>query len=108
MHERTKPEMFANLISNTKITDRPSDYLRELLSTASKVTVGDKLVRHQSIQALLLTITPAAVVAAQILSLSELGTLAEEILPVIKTNLVHNASAIITHPGLTPPPHAIH
>lgn len=43
MHESTKPEMFAKFISNMKMT-RLSDYLQELLSTASKVGTGEELV----------------------------------------------------------------
>lgn len=53
--------MFANLISNTKITGRPSDYLRELLAIVSKIRAGDELVRHRFIQALPPNIAPVVV-----------------------------------------------
>ena len=47
IHERTKPELFARLISKTRMTGRPSNYLQELMSIADKVGVGEDLVKHQ-------------------------------------------------------------
>lgn len=85
--ERTKLEMFTDLISNTKITGRPSDYLRDLLFTASKVEVFEELVPHLFIQGLPQAITPA-LAAATSHTLSELGALSDKILPFIKSNLI--------------------
>lgn len=82
VHEQTKPELYAKLISGSasKMTGRPSYYLQELQSIASKVGVGEDLIRHQFLQALPTRISP--VLAAQkTLSLSQLGTLADELMP---------------------------
>ena len=80
IHERTKPELFSKLITKTSMTGRPSYYMQELNSIASKVGVGDDLVRHQFIQALPPTISP--VLAAQKdLTLMQLGNLADELTP---------------------------
>ena len=46
-HERTKPELFTRLISQTKMTGRQSYYLHNLMATADKVGVGEDLVNHQ-------------------------------------------------------------
>ena len=58
-YEKTKPELFAKLISKTPMTGRPSACLSKLQQIASKVRVGDDLVRHQFIQNLPSTIAPA-------------------------------------------------
>lgn len=82
IHEKTKPELYARLISGSasKMTGRPSYYLQELQTIASKVGVGEDLIRHQFLQALPARIQP--VLAAQkTLSLSQLGTLADELMP---------------------------
>ena len=58
IHERTKPELFARLISKTRMTGRPSNYLQELMSIADKVGVGEDLVKHQFTSALPPSIAP--------------------------------------------------
>ena len=79
-YEQTKPELFAKLISSTGMTGRPSAYLRRLQQVASKVKVGEDLVRHQFIKSLPSTIAP--VVAAQSsLSLTQLGAMSDELMP---------------------------
>ena len=84
-YEKTKPELFSKLISETKMTGRPSAYLHELLAIANKVGVGDDLVRHRFKQSLLSTIAPV-VAAQQELSLQQIGKLADELMPLVKTN----------------------
>lgn len=95
MHERTKPEMFAKLISNAKMT-RLSDYLQELLSTACKVGTGEELVWHYFIQALTPNISPV-MIAARSLSVTKLGTLSDKIIPFVKTDFVQNTSSVTPH-----------
>ena len=85
IHERTKPELFARLISQTKMTGRPSYYLQELMDTADKVGVGEDLVKHQFTSALPPSTAP--VIAAQKgLTLQQMGTLADELLPLLQAN----------------------
>ena len=85
IHERTKPELFARLISKTKMTGRPSYYLQELMDIADKVGVGEDLVKHQFTSALPPHI--AAVIAAQKgLPLQQMRTLADELLPLLQAN----------------------
>ena len=84
LYERTKPELFERLISkaHTSVTGRPSLFLAELRDIASKVGVGDELVRHKFLQCVDPNI--AAVLAAQDLPLPQLGRLADELLPFMK------------------------
>ena len=91
IYERTKPELFSKLINETTISGRPSHYLQELTSIASKVGVGEDLVRHQFINALPSAISP--VVAAQKdLTVQQLGTLADELTPFFTNNQVLQVS----------------
>lgn len=79
-YEQTKPELFAKLTSATVMTGRPSVYLRRLQQIASKVKVSEDLIRHQFVKTLPSTIAP--VVAAQSsLTLTQLGTMADELMP---------------------------
>ena len=91
LHEKTKPEIFAKLISASasRMTGRPSCYLQELQSLATKAGVGEELVRHQFIQGLPAQIAPA-VAAQKELSLQQLGTLADELMPLAS----HTANAV--------------
>ena len=82
-YEKSKPELFAKLINNTRMTGRPSNYLQELKATAEKVGVGEDLIKHQFTKALPPTISP--VVAAQKgLTLEQMGSLADELLPLLE------------------------
>ncbi|KAF0308748.1 hypothetical protein FJT64_020064 [Amphibalanus amphitrite] len=85
LYERSKPELFDQLISKVQLTGRPSLYVRELQELAGKVGVGEELVRHKLLQSL----PPAvgAVLAAQRdLSLQQLGKLADELMPLLQTS----------------------
>jgi len=87
IHEKTKPELFSKLISKTTMSGRPSYYLQELNSVASRVGVSEDLVRHQFIQALPPAISP--VLAAQReLTLQQLGTLADELSPLLQNQVM--------------------
>ena len=80
-YEKTKPELFEKLISATAMTGRPSAYLRELQQIAAKVKADEELVRHNFIKSLPLSIAPA-VAAQKSLSLSQLGSVADELMPI--------------------------
>ena len=84
-YEKTKPELFSKLISETKMTGRPSAYLSELLAIANKVGVGDDLVRHRFTQSLPSSIAPV-IAAQQDLSLQQIGKLADELMPLCKND----------------------
>ena len=89
IYEKTKPELFARLMNDTKMTGRPSFYLRELMTTASKVGVGDDLVKHRFIQALPAAISP--VIAAQSdLTLDQLGNLSDQLMPILQKDVCNN------------------
>lgn len=94
-YEKTKPELFHKLISGTAMTGRPSAYLRELQQVARKVNAGDDLVRHKFVQNLPPTIAPT-VAALKNLDLDQLGTMADELMPLHdqldKVNHVHKNS----------------
>ena len=96
-YEQTKPELFAKLISTTAMTGRPSMYLRQLQQLATKVHAGDDLVRHQFIKSLPPTIAP--VIAAQpSLSLMQLGSIADELMPLhLQIHNVNNATSETQH-----------
>ena len=85
LYEKSKPEVFDQLISKVQLTGRPSLYVRELQDLASKVGVGDDLVRHKLLQSLPPTV--GAVLAAQReLTLHQLGKLADELMPLLQTS----------------------
>ena len=85
-YERTKPEMLDKLMASTCISGRPSVYLNELMSLASRIGVGDDIVRHKFIQALPQSVS--LVVASQKqLDLDSLGKLADELLPYFAKNM---------------------
>ena len=50
--------MFEKLMTKVQMTGRSSAYRYDLMSTASRVGVGDELLRHKFIQTLLPEITP--------------------------------------------------
>ena len=83
IYEKTKPELFAKLISETRMTGRPSLYLQELTAIATKVGVGEDLVKHHFTQALPPSIAPV-IAAQQDLTLQRLGSLADELMPLVQ------------------------
>ena len=87
-YEKTKPEILSKLMRNHSISGRPSIYLNEMLTLASKIQLGDQVVRHQFIQALPPTISP--IIASQKnLSLKQLGELADDLLPFMNNQQVN-------------------
>ena len=85
MYERTKPELFERLISKTRLTGRPSLFLSELREVAQKVGVGDDLLRHKFIQSLPAGIA-TALASQRELPLTQLGKLADELLPLVQSS----------------------
>ena len=85
LYAQSKPELFERLISKTQMTGRPSTFLHELRDTASKVGVSDDLVRHKMIKSLPPSV--GAVLAAQRdLTLTQLGQLADELVPLMQSS----------------------
>lgn len=87
-YEATKPELFEKLIRTTVMSGRPSANIRELSSLATKAGVGEELVRHKFIQTLPSSIAPV-LAANKTMSLTELGSLADELLPLIKNSVMN-------------------
>lgn len=83
-YETSKPELFERLISTSVMTGRPSVFLQDLLAVAAKVGVGDDLVRHKFLQALPPPLNTILAVQKE-LTLLQLGKLADELLPITKT-----------------------
>jgi hypothetical protein len=79
-HEQSKPELFEKLISSKSFSGRPSTYLKELRTIASKVGVGDELVRHKFLQSLPSPIS-AALGAQSDLDMTQLGSIANNLMP---------------------------
>ena len=63
LYERTRSELFDQLISKVQLTGRPSLFVRELQEIGCKVGVGDDLMRHKLLQSLPPTV--GTVLAAQ-------------------------------------------
>lgn len=93
VYEATKPELFDKLIQKTKMCGRPSIFLHELQSIASKVGVGDDLVRHRFVNALPSNISPV-LASRKDMPLAELGTLADELLPLVSQSPVQPINVI--------------
>ena len=107
-YEKTRPELLDKLMAETSISGKPSAYLRELGRLAQDIGAGEDIVRHKFLQALPPSIAP--VVASQKKTpLSELGTLADELLPLLnKTPRINAAPATYTpDQGIPPPRHRI-
>ena len=98
LYEKSKSELFDELISKVQLTGRPSHFVMELQELAGKVGVGDDLVRHKLFQSL----PPAvgAVLAAQHgRTLHQLGKLADELMPLLQTScLATPAQALLPQP----------
>lgn len=91
--------MFQELLSKQPFTGRPSAYLRDILNLASKLNVGEDIVRLRFLDALPFSIRP--VIAAQTsLSLEQLGALANDLLPFVNPSSQTAASCapVVTNP----------
>lgn len=81
---RTKAELFEELLSKTTLVGRPSAFMVELRQTAVKAGAGEDLVRHRFLQALPPTIS-TALAAQRDLTLEQLGSLADELVPLARS-----------------------
>jgi len=98
--ESSKPELFESLLRSEVLVGRPSACLSLMQKTASKVGVGDEFVRHKFLNSLPSNISP--VLAAQsTLSLTQLGSLADQLVSFAKTT----PSCSQVSAQRSPPPH---
>lgn len=91
LYAESKAELFEKLLCTHSLTTKPSLFLEKLNSTATKVGMGEELVRHKFVATLPPHIAP--VIATQTnLTLQQLGKLADELLtlaqPVVGVNQV--------------------
>ena len=93
-YTKTKAELFERLISTTPMVGRPSAYLRTLQQIASKVGGNEDLVRHKFMQSLPPVIA-TALASQRSLSLTEIGSMADELSPLVNQAQVNQ---------VTPPP----
>lgn len=78
-YEKSKPEMLEKLMAQTTLSGRPSLYLQEMRTLASKISVADDIIRHKFIKAMPNTVS--AVLASQSgLDLTALGKLADDLM----------------------------
>ena len=82
LFESSKAEIFERLTQHTPLVGKPSLFLRELLTQAKKVGVGEDLIRHRFLNSMPQTVRPV-LVAQQSLSLEQLGTLADDLIPLM-------------------------
>lgn len=93
-YERTKAELFDEIIKSQPLVGKPSMFLHDLMQNAAKIGVGNDLVRHKFIQALPATIAPA--IASQSDSnLAQIGKLADELIPLAKQAPVMEVPATV-------------
>ena len=80
--EETKPELFEQLYQKTTLSGRPSQDLRSLQALAKKAGISNckDLIRNKFISILPPNIAPAVATQTSV-SLTELGTLADELMP---------------------------
>lgn len=79
------------LINDTRMIGQPFYYLRELMATAYKVRVREDLVKLCFTQAEPPAIT-SVIAAIRNLTLGKLGTLANELIPFMSTDMVQNTT----------------
>ena len=91
----SKTEIFNRLTSRTELHGRPSLFLAELKAQASRVGVGEELVRHRFLQAMPKALLPVLVAQAE-LPLDALGRLSDSLrehVPDAAVNVVEPARA---------------
>ena len=99
IYEKTKPEILNKLMKDHSISGRPSLYLNEMVTLAGKIELGDDIVRHKFIRALPPSIS--AIIASQkALNLTQLGELADELMPHFNQQ---TANAVQSDQFLPPP-----
>lgn len=82
-YEKSKPELFDELIYSKAMTGRPSNYLIELREIGKKLGIPDDLIRQRFLSAAPKSLAP--VLAAQSsLPLADLGKLADSVQPFLR------------------------
>lgn len=89
-YDATKPELFDSLLKETELVGRPSNFLAEIRKIGQKVGVGDDLIRHKFQSALPPLMRPIIATQSSI-GLDDLGSLADELLPLCSTCPTVNA-----------------
>ena len=85
IYEETKPELLDKLLNQTTFQGRPSEKLQKIMKLASKVNVGDDIIKHRFLQ--ILPPNVATVMASQKdLNLQQWGKLADELSPYFNTS----------------------
>lgn len=78
-YERSKSEMFEELLSATKMSGKPSIFLQELQVLGSRIGVCEDLIRHKFVKGLPSHISPS--IASHVdISLNKLGKIADDML----------------------------
>ena len=88
--EKSKPELFRKMLQNKSMTGKPSFFMSELELIAEKVGVGADLVKHQFLEAVPPSIS-SVLLSHDDLSLTQMGKLADSMLPYIQNHEVHLA-----------------
>lgn len=92
LYERTRPELFEEIISKKTLTGRPSILMTELQTTARKVGVADNFVRHRFLQIVPETIRPV-LASRKEMSLPELAKMADELVSLVESTTVMTVSS---------------
>ena len=87
-YEKSKPELFRRILTSKTMTGKPSVYMHELQVIAEKVGVGDDFVKHQFLEAAPPSIS-SVLLSQNDLSLTQMGKLADSMLPYIKSTEVN-------------------
>ena len=91
LHEKSKTEIFINMMSKTKLTGKPSHFLQELMEIDNKVHVGEDFLRHQFLHSLPDQYLPALASHSD-LPLKRLGKIADDLAPYLNKS-INQASA---------------
>ena len=91
--QKSKTEIFEKLTQKTPLLGKPSDIMRDLQDHASRVGVGEDLVRHRFLQSMPETVRP--VLASQRnMSSSDLGKLADDLIAMSGSGTINAVSDV--------------
>lgn len=92
LFEKSKVDLFNDLLSRQSMVGKPSIFLRDILSSASKLNIPEEMVRIKFIQALPSNIKN--VVAAQSsLNLDQLGNLADDLFSLTPVTTINSVTS---------------
>ena len=81
LFERSKPELFERLLTTHHLVGKPSIFLHDLTNLASRIGVGDDIVRHKFIRALPPHIA-TTLAAMPDMPLNQMGKLADNLITI--------------------------